>query len=302
MRKRKFILFILAILALSSVHAQKIFDNPALPKKPDTLKILGIGNSFTEDGMAYLPQLLESAGIKNVKLGKLTYPGCSLSQHYDFYTHNNPVYEFQVSGYGENKWKTISGHYTYGGALKYDDWDIVVIQQVSHYSGMWETYQPYLDRFLEIIEKECPKKPSIAWQMTWAYSRESPHPKFHFYDNNQNTMLKAIYATVKEMQKGRFLYIIPSATIIQSLRNSPLNNVKLDMTRDGYHLDMGAGRYAVACGWFEALIKPTLGISVKGNGLRTDKGNINVTDGNAEMIQEIARKAVRNPFKTQRIK
>ena len=30
----------------------------------DALKILTIGNSFTDDGMMYLPELLEAAGIR----------------------------------------------------------------------------------------------------------------------------------------------------------------------------------------------------------------------------------------------
>jgi len=43
-------------------------NNP-LPRYPETLKVLGIGNSFTDDSMQYLPNLLSSAGIKNVTLG-----------------------------------------------------------------------------------------------------------------------------------------------------------------------------------------------------------------------------------------
>ena len=57
-------------LVCVSLFAQK-FPNYPIPQQPDTLRILGIGNSFTDDGMMYLPELLEAAGIRNVVLGRL---------------------------------------------------------------------------------------------------------------------------------------------------------------------------------------------------------------------------------------
>ena len=47
-------------LVCVSLFAQK-FPNYPIPQQPDTLRILGIGNSFTDDGMMYLPELLEAA-------------------------------------------------------------------------------------------------------------------------------------------------------------------------------------------------------------------------------------------------
>lgn len=41
-------------LVCVSLFAQK-FPNYPIPQQPDTLRILGIGNSFTDDGMMYLP-------------------------------------------------------------------------------------------------------------------------------------------------------------------------------------------------------------------------------------------------------
>ena len=42
-------------LVCVSLFAQK-FPNYPIPQQPDTLRILGIGNSFTDDGMMYLPE------------------------------------------------------------------------------------------------------------------------------------------------------------------------------------------------------------------------------------------------------
>ena len=47
-------------------------------KKP--LRILAIGNSFSDDGMEYLPALLENLDIKDVEVARLYVGGCSLQQ------------------------------------------------------------------------------------------------------------------------------------------------------------------------------------------------------------------------------
>ena len=78
-------------LVCVSLFAQK-FPNYPIPQQPDTLRILGIGNSFTDDGMMYLPELLEAAGIRNVVLGRLYIAGCSLERHCREYAGNAPAY------------------------------------------------------------------------------------------------------------------------------------------------------------------------------------------------------------------
>ncbi len=78
-------------------------NNP-LPKYPDTLRILGIGNSFTEDAMAYLPELLAGMEINNVTLGKMSIGGCSLEKHYNMYMQDTVAYSYNKSIAGENVW------------------------------------------------------------------------------------------------------------------------------------------------------------------------------------------------------
>ena len=56
------VLWVLFVAAV--VRAQPQAPNFPLPERPDTLRILGVGNSFTDDGMMYLPDLLEAAGVK----------------------------------------------------------------------------------------------------------------------------------------------------------------------------------------------------------------------------------------------
>ena len=97
---------ILGLLLAVIVQAQPQAPNFPLPVQPDTLRILGVGNSFTDDGMMYLPDLLAAAGIHNVVLGRLYYPGCSLRQHCEFDAADAPRYIYYKST--QNRWETVS--------------------------------------------------------------------------------------------------------------------------------------------------------------------------------------------------
>ena len=71
------LLGLFALAAAAGVRGAERCANGPLPERPDTLRILGVGNSFTDDGMMYLPDLLRAAGIGNVVLGRLYFPGCT---------------------------------------------------------------------------------------------------------------------------------------------------------------------------------------------------------------------------------
>ena len=96
--------------------------------------------------------------------------------------------------------------------------------------------------------------------------------------------------------------VIPAGTTIQSLRMSAINNQPHDLTRDGYHMGFGAGRYALACTWYEELIAPYTKVSMAGNTLRINKGMVAVTPITAAYCQKAAQKAVRRNFTPKRIK
>ena len=163
-------------LVCVSLYAQKRPNYP-IPQRPDTLRILGIGNSFTDDGMMYLPELLEAAGIRNVVLGRLYIGGCSLERHCREYAAGNTSYIYSKST--DNRWETVSKKATLLDGLTDEQWDVVVLQQASGKSGMYQTYRPWFDRLAEIVRWHCPNAGAcIAWQQTWAYARNSEHRDF----------------------------------------------------------------------------------------------------------------------------
>lgn len=198
-------------LVCVSLFAQK-FPNYPIPQQPDTLRILGIGNSFTDDGMMYLPELLEAAGIRNVVLGRLYIAGCSLERHCREYAGNAPAYIY---------YKSTSNR----------------------------------------------------------------------YEKNQQLMYRGIVSSVEQLMRETSVeVVVPSGTAIQDLRNTALCD-SLDLTRDGYHLNPGTGRYTAACAWFQTLVAPAFGTNVAGNGCRLAGTPHELTPQEAEACQEAARRA-----------
>ena len=195
----------------------------------------------------------------------------------------------------KNKWETIKkykeGHFMDG--LGDEPWDIITMQQGSPKSGRWDSYDPWLGNLIEIVRKECSNpRAAIVWHQTWAYSHTYTNRNFANYAYDQQYMFDSIQLCVdKAREQYNIPVVIPSGPAVQMLRGTWLNTDK-DLTRDGFHMSYREGRYATACVWFEALIRPTLGVSVKGNSFR-NSGENEVSDKEAALMQKTAIKAVK---------
>jgi len=71
---------------------------------PQSIKILAIGNSFSEDATQYLWDIMHDAGIEEVVIGNLYIGGCSLDTHWSNMTKNAEAYTFYYNNSG--KWET----------------------------------------------------------------------------------------------------------------------------------------------------------------------------------------------------
>ena len=129
MTLKRFLLTLTALALAALLHAQARIDNYPLPQHPDTLRILAVGNSFSDDGTEYLPGLLEAAGIHNVIVARLYIGGCTLERHCKEYAEGTANYIYYKST--KNQWVTVSRNATILDGLKDEPWDIITIQQAS---------------------------------------------------------------------------------------------------------------------------------------------------------------------------
>ena len=257
--------------------------------KPDTLKVLAIGNSFSEDAIEqHLSPLVRAEGL-NVIICNMYIGGCSIERHVDNLRHNKPEYryrKFDVNGKMTEKWNC-----TLETVLAEEDWDYVSLQQVSQSSGMPESYA-LLPELVEFVKARVPEDAVLMFHQTWAYAPKSNHGGFVNYDRDQMKMYKAIVNTVnQEAPKVGIKLIVPSGTAIQNARTSALGQ---DLTRDGFHLSFTQGRYIASCTWLEAV----LGVNPVGNTYCPE----GMTAEECRLAQKAAHKAVKKPSKVTKIK
>ena len=258
---------------------------------PTRLKILAVGNSFSTDAMEHLYLVAKNAGIENVVLGNLYIGSCSISTHWTKMNNDAADYTFYVSD------DTVGGMITEGTrtakyGITYADWDYITIQQSSSNSGLGNTYND-LQSVIDYINSNKTSDAEILWHMTWAYQQDSTHAGFANYNNNQSSMYKSIVSAVKEhiLTNSDISGVIPSGTAIQNLRTSPLGDT---LTRDGYHMSYGIGRYTVALTWLAAI-----------TGYDIDEITATPTSypevaENVDYIKEAVRGALENPYSVTR--
>lgn len=234
---------------IDKLYAYRKAIEPMEPDSDDTLSILMIGNSFSVDAIEYVPDMALSAGVKNIHIGSMFIPGCSLSMHATNAKANASKYHFYVNtGDGWNMpmidYASTPGDTSLLEAITSHGWDYICIQQVSHLSGKSETYNDDLEYMIRYMNMYAPNS-KLIWHMTWAYQQDSTHSEFPNYNSDQTTMYNAILSTVQEkiVADKRFSFVIPCGTAVQNARSSLLGDT---ITSDGYHMKQPFGRYLTA--------------------------------------------------------
>jgi hypothetical protein len=212
------------------------------------MKILAIGNSFSRDATAYLHQLLNDCGVENT-IVNLYIGGCPLERHWRNIEQNRSDYEYQRNG------QIVERRVSIQQALAEEEWDIIVTQQASHDSGWAESYEPFLTLMTDYLRKMAPKA-KLCLHQTWAYEKDSNHDNFMRYSRDQALMYRKLTTCYRDAAKRHGVGLIPSGDVIQALRQEEpfrYGEGGMSLCRDGYHVHLIYGRYALSCTWARAL-------------------------------------------------
>lgn len=281
MMKRTFLLSVLTLLLCI----------PALAGIPrDTVRILAIGNSFSQDAVEQnLYELAEADGIP-VIIGNAYIGGCSLERHLDNSRDNAADYAYRKVGKNGSGVRQEFPDMTLENILADEPWDYVSFQQASPLSGKYETFEASLPGLYDYVKARVPKDAKFMLHQTWAYQQGTGHSGFKNYGQDQMTMYNAIVDAVDRAARlMKIKIVIPSGTAVQNARTSFVGD---NMTRDGYHLDLLVGRYTAACAWYEKIFGHVLGNAYAPQGLTADR---------KEVAQRAAYEAVRHPDRVTEI-
>ncbi len=219
------------------------------------MKILAIGNSFSDDASQWLHQIAAAGGV-NVKVVSLCIGGCSLQLHWA--NALSEVSDYYVTVNGEETEKTLSLQ----EALESDDFDFITFQQASILSGKEKTFYPFIENLFHFVRAYQPDA-EILLHQTWSY--EKGFDRLSEYQNSSDFMFNSIKAAY---QNAAFILgglndapvgIIPCGEAIQLARANPLFDTvcgdgnPLSLNRDGFHASLTYGRYLLAAVWYEVL-------------------------------------------------
>lgn len=282
MRKIHYILIVL-LLAVAEVLLVAV-RQPA-HNVPREMKVLCIGNSFSIDAVENnLVELAAERGI-DLTVGNLYIGGCSLERHALNMRGDSAAYSYRLmkrnAETGEFE-RLVTDSVSILQALLSDEWDVVTMQQASHYSGQWFTYEPWLSELIDSVRLHIQDKTKIYWYMTWAYQQDAKHPAFvPNYNGSQAYMYDEILGCNRQVLANHpFDGFIPGGIAVQQARATKLGDT---FCRDGYHLSYTCGRYLMACLWLEVLTgQSAVGCTFMPEGMSAEERRI---------VQQVAHRA-----------
>lgn len=207
------------------------------------MKILSIGNSFSQDAQRYLHNLAKHDGAF-IKCVNLYIGGCSLRTHYLNMLENNKAYSFEFNG------ETTGLKVSITDALASDDWDYITLQQVSLLSYKIESFSPYIEELAKLCRKYCPRAKLLIHE-TWAYETGSERIKNRGFETDTEMLgeIKPTYEKAAKLINADG--IIPSGEALLSARELGITNIHHDTA----HASLGVGRYILALTWYKYLTK-----------------------------------------------
>lgn len=208
----------------------------------NSIHVLSIGNSFSEDAQTYLHDLAESQGIR-IESVNLYIGGCSLERHFRNMHSQRKEYLLEVNGH------RADGFYVnLQEALTARAWDVITLQQASPESHKKESYTPYLEELAAYVRRLCPKAKLLIHQ-TWGYETGSLRLEQQGYQTFEEMFLQVKLCYEKAALSIGADGIIPCGEAFRYALSHGIRQVH----RDTFHAKLGVGRFLLALVWYGCL-------------------------------------------------
>lgn len=225
-----------------------------------TIRLLTIGNSFSDNACKFLPQIFAADPGVKLELMKANLGGCSLERHW------NNAAAAQTAGEGKAYRLTQSGKQAPASLqemLAAKPWDVVTLQQVSNNSWRPETYHPYVDNLVALVHAKAPTA-QIALHQTWAYRTDAP--LLETWQISQDEMYAKLTDAYSQVAKKFDVPLIPAGAAIQAYRQRDDRQYVLDKDFD-FQTPPAQGlprqENSLVVGWFRSKDQRTLSIDPK---------------------------------------
>ena len=206
------------------------------------MNILAIGNSFSQDATRYLHDIARKRGEK-LEVANLYIGGCPLERHFRNMLSGERAYELHYNGH------ETGFNVSLKEALLNRQWDVITIQQASHFSFDKDSYIPYAETLAEYV-RSCAPKAKLFMHETWAYEEGSDRlhnvAGYEIAADMMRDIKEAYRSIAAELELDGF---IPSGELFAKLLESGIPKIH----RDTFHASRGLGRYALALLWYHVI-------------------------------------------------
>ncbi len=250
-------------------------------KNKDTIKVLVIGHSFSNNSTQYASQMVADFG-GSLEISSLYYAGCTLEQHYDFYNNDEAVFQLFTNGYQVTKEPVTSKW-----VLENHEYDYIAFQGHSVSMDEIETF----DKLVPLYEKVKAHQPNAQFMIhqTWSlcWRRNSGKYPAKNIGRDQFDKVEANFKIASERLGG--VPIVPVGEAVQIAKEDYGFTNDYDKVTSIYadevsHLSE-RGRYLAACVWAQFMYKDEIDVRQTGY-------TGGVTRADAEKLAEVAYKVV----------
>ena len=170
-----------------------------------SLKVLTIGNSFSNSAVGDLSRIVRSDPAYKLLLKRAALGSCSLERHWKEHlkAEKNPAHKVYKNGRKKYSLKEL---------LQDQKWDIVTLQQVSSQSWRVQTFEPYAENLIALIRKYAPTA-EIVLQQTWSYNASKEELKV--WKLTQKEMYERIRDSYIQLANRYKLRVIPAGLAVQ---------------------------------------------------------------------------------------
>lgn len=185
------------------------------------IRLLIIGNSYSQDALAYVPFIFPKITNKVLlTIGILYLDGASLNQHLTNLNNASETYRFHLSENG-NPWTTQNDK-SIQYALENYKWDIVLTHQKSNYAYNYTTYQPDLDMLINKIQESVTYPIKFGWMLVQSRPGNTTSGTPNFSDELIETHYENISTYAQNVLNETLCeFVIPWGTAIQNARTLP---------------------------------------------------------------------------------
>lgn len=183
--------------------------------KNKKIRLLAIGNSYTDDALSYVPFIMKNMGI-DIEIGIMMQSSSSLEMHVENWENQNAVYYLRYYN-GSSSWQDL-GLKSIQNVLSEYRWDLISLQQSSQTAFSWEKYQPWCNRLINYITNYVNYNIKFIW-----YQPMARPAQINSGVNWSDEVITEHYVNTAQSSKRLFeetlvQHVVPIGTAIQNAR------------------------------------------------------------------------------------